>query len=428
MEGDDSRIRLSVRLLGPLRAFVGASEPPLGPPLRRAVLAVLAVRRDQVVYRGDLIDAVWGENLPRDPAGGLHTYVAGLRRVLEPVRPPRSPGRHIQSHASGYRLLLSPEGSDLAVFERLRDQGRANWRAGRNEAAERLFGEALGLFEGPPLGGVPGPFAGTQRSWLTEQRQSVAGDLVDVLLAQRRHDEAIAATRRLADEEPLRERTWAQLMLALYRDGRQADALGSFDRARAALAEALGLDPGPQLGALRQRIVESDPTLLDDAGAGRGIGAVRGAVAVWRREGVCPHPGRRGPGPCPDRGGRGPYLSPEDRSPRPGRLGTGPYLGRTGSGLYPAREGADPYPRSPPQALARHGSTSRAARTTSPAGQSRPGGSRRPPSGRGCARSTGWRGSARRRSRCTPPGGSSTVTRMCGSTSTCMVTPRAGRL
>ncbi|WP_405590052.1 AfsR/SARP family transcriptional regulator [Streptomyces sp. NBC_01190] len=347
MEGDDSRIRLSVRLLGPLRAFVGASEPPLGPPLRRAVLAVLAVRRDQVVYRGDLIDAVWGENLPRDPAGGLHTYVAGLRRVLEPVRPPRSPGRHIQSHASGYRLLLSPEGSDLAVFERLRDQGRANWRAGRNEAAERLFGEALGLFEGPPLGGVPGPFAGTQRSWLTEQRQSVAGDLVDVLLAQRRHDEAIAATRRLADEEPLRERTWAQLMLALYRDGRQADALGSFDRARAALAEALGLDPGPQLGALRQRIVESDPTLLDDAGAGRGIGAVRGAVAVWRREGGLPAPGQEGAWPVPGPGGSRPVPEPGGPQPAPRPVGHRSVPGPDGLRSVPGPRGRRPVPEKP---------------------------------------------------------------------------------
>ncbi|MEU3460671.1 BTAD domain-containing putative transcriptional regulator [Streptomyces sp. NPDC006733] len=303
VEGDDARSRLSVRLLGPLRACVGAGEPPLGPPLQRAVFAVLAVRRDQVVYHGDLIDAVWGERLPRDPAGGLHTYVAGLRRVLEPLRPPRSPGRHLQSHASGYRLLLSAEGSDLAVFERLRDQGRAHWRAGQNGAAERLFGEALGLFAGPPLGGVPGPFAGTQRSWLTEQRQAVAGDRVDVLLAQRRHDEAIEAARRLADEEPLRERTWAQLMLALYRDGRQVDALRSFDRARAALAEALGLDPGPQLGALRQRIVRSDPTLLDDAGAaaGSGAGAVQGAAAVGWREGSLSGPGRQQAWPAAER-------------------------------------------------------------------------------------------------------------------------------
>ncbi|MEE4543165.1 BTAD domain-containing putative transcriptional regulator [Streptomyces sp. V4-01] len=287
--GDEAEPRLSVRLLGPARAFVGAREPSLGPPLQRAVFAVLAVRRNQIVDRGDLIDAVWGEDLPSDPAGGLHTYVAGLRRVLDPGRPRRSPGRHLQSHPSGYRLLLLPEASDLARFEQLRDRGRAEWRAGRNASAERLLREALDLFEGPPLGGVPGPFAGTQRSWLTEQRQSVAGDRIDVLLAQGRDDEATDAARRLADEEPLRERTWAQLMLALYRDGRQADALASFDRARDALAEALGLDPGPHLGSLRQRIVASDPSLLDDAAPGGHAGA---------------GPWSGGPRPVPDEGMR----------------------------------------------------------------------------------------------------------------------------
>src|SRR5690349_19985036 len=122
-----------------------------------------------------MIEAVWVEVLPGNPEGAVHTYVAGLRRALEPVRAPRSPGRFLESHPSGYRLVLpDPAATDLARFERLGDEGRAAVRTGRLPSAERLFGEALGLFHGSLLGGVPGPFAEARRNWLAEARQSLA--------------------------------------------------------------------------------------------------------------------------------------------------------------------------------------------------------------------------------------------------------------
>ncbi|MBM9508161.1 AfsR/SARP family transcriptional regulator [Actinacidiphila acididurans] len=263
-QGDDGRPGLAVRLLGPVRAQLDLREVPLGPPLQRALFTVLAVRHDQVVGTTELIDAVWGEDLPGNPEGGVHTYVAGLRRALEPGRTRRSPGRHLLSHPSGYRLTLPAEASDLARFEKLRDEGRRAWRAGRAEAAEQLLDRALALFDGTALGGVPGPFAQSQRSWLGEQRIAVAEDRIDVLLARGRYGDAIAAARPLTDGQPLRERPWAQLMTALYRDGRQSEALAAYDRARAAAVEALGLDPGPLLAGLRQRIVVADPALLAD--------------------------------------------------------------------------------------------------------------------------------------------------------------------
>ncbi|WP_177226145.1 AfsR/SARP family transcriptional regulator [Actinacidiphila rubida] len=259
---------LTVHLLGPVRALLDGRDVALGPPLQRAVFTVLAVRRDQVVDRGELIDAVWGEALPGNPEGAVHTYVAGLRRALEPVRVRRSPGRFVQSHPSGYRLVLpDAAATDLARFERLADEGRAAVRAGRPDAAERLFGEALALFHGSVLGGVPGPFAQVRRDWLAGARQSLAEDRAEVLLRQGRYREAADEARLLADGEPLRERPWALLMTALYRDGRQAEALAAYERARAASAELLGLDPGPLLGGLRQRIVVADPALLPDGGA-----------------------------------------------------------------------------------------------------------------------------------------------------------------
>ncbi|WP_255945441.1 AfsR/SARP family transcriptional regulator [Streptomyces odontomachi] len=265
---DDGQEQLSVRLLGPLRARIGAREPALGPPLQRAVFAVLAVRCNQVVSSSELIDAVWGEDLPGRPEGSVHTYVAGLRRVLEPGRPRRSPGRYLQSHASGYRLSVPGEAVDLVRFQQLRDEGRRAWQARRAAVAERLFGEALTLFDGMVLGGVPGPFAQTQRNWLAEERQSLAEDRVDVLIARGRYDEAIAEARLSTGEQPLRERPWAQLMLALYRAGRQSEALVAYERARAVSVEWLGLDPGPLLAGVRQRIVTADPGLLTDATGG----------------------------------------------------------------------------------------------------------------------------------------------------------------
>ncbi|SHN12599.1 NB-ARC domain-containing protein [Actinacidiphila paucisporea] len=114
------------------------------------------------------------------------------------------------------------------------------------------------------LGGVPGPFAESQRSWLDEQRLSLAEDRIDILLARNRCDDAIGGARLLTGAQPLRERPWAQLMLALYRDGRQSEALAAYGQARAASTEVLGLDPGPLLAGLRQRIVVADPGLLAD--------------------------------------------------------------------------------------------------------------------------------------------------------------------
>lgn len=253
---------LFIRLLGPLQAFRDGREVALGPPLQRALFTVLALRSNQVVYSSELIDAIWGEDVPERPEGGVHTYIAGLRRVLEPERTRRSPGRIIESRNPGYRLNLPAEATDLAQFERHREDGRRSYEAGRLSDAVKASEEALALFDGTALGGVSGRFAEVQRSRLAEQRLEVIEERIGALLALGRHSETISQLRILTSEHPLRERPWTQLMLALYRDGRQADALAAFERARAASAEELGLDPGPALTGLRQRIVVGDPSLI----------------------------------------------------------------------------------------------------------------------------------------------------------------------
>lgn len=248
-------------MLGPLRAFAGEREIELGPPLQRALFAVLALRSNHVVYRAELIDALWGEELPNRPEGGVHTYVAGLRRAFEPGRGHRSPGRVIESHGSGYLLRATSDAIDLARFERCVEDARTAAGSGDLATAERRYDEALGLFDGAALGGVPGPFAATHRDRLAEVRLGVVEDRIDVILARGRHAAVIGDLRTMTAEHPLRERAWSQLMLACYRAGRQADALAAFDQARRACARDLGLDPGPALRQLRQRIIVADPAL-----------------------------------------------------------------------------------------------------------------------------------------------------------------------
>jgi DNA-binding SARP family transcriptional activator len=258
---------LFIRLLGPLRAFVDGREVALGPPLQRALFTVLAVRANQVVYSSELIDAVWGDEVPERPEGGVHTYIAGLRRALEPGRARRSPGRVLESRSPGYRLNLTAGGTDLAQFERHREEGRRAHEAGYLNDAVKSFEDALALFDGEPLGGVPGPFAETQRRPLADQRLALVEDRTSALLDLGRHRETIGPLRILTSDHPLRERPWTQLMLALYRDGRPADALAAFEQARAVYAEELGLDPGAALTTLRQQIVVGDPALSPAAPA-----------------------------------------------------------------------------------------------------------------------------------------------------------------
>lgn len=252
---------LRVGVLGPVTAWLDDEEVPAGQPRQQAVLAVLASRANRVVSRGELVDAVWGAQAPATAEGGIYTYVAGLRRVLSPGRKPRDPGTVVISSGAGYLLRLDTGGLDAEVFGRQLAQARAERAEGFLPGAERKLRDALALWRGAAVAGVPGPFAEAERHRLTELRVAAAEEHADVLLALGRNEEAIPELTVLVAEHQLREHTRAMLMVALYRCGRQADALRVYREAREVLAAELGIEPGPELSRVHQRVLAMDPEL-----------------------------------------------------------------------------------------------------------------------------------------------------------------------
>jgi DNA-binding SARP family transcriptional activator len=259
---------LRVGVLGPVTAWRDEREVTAGQPRQLAVLGVLAMRANRVVSRGELVDAVWGEQPPASAEGGIYTYIAGLRRVLEPDRPLRAPDRTRRAAASvlvtaggGYMLRLAHGSLDADCFEQLLGQVRALRGQGDLAGAARAVDEALALWRGPAFAGVPGPFAEAERQRLGQLRTAAAEERADLLLAQGRPTEAVAELTVLAAEYPLRERARGLLMIGLYRCGRQADALQVFRDVRDRLADELGIDPSAELTHIHQQVLATDPAL-----------------------------------------------------------------------------------------------------------------------------------------------------------------------
>ncbi len=252
---------LRVGVLGPVRAWLSGRELPIGPPRQQAVLGMMAMRANRVVSRDELVDAVWGQQAPASAEGGVHTYVAGLRRVLEPGRSRRGPSQVLASAGGGYALRLDPGQVDAVVFERSLQQGRRLRSSGDLNGAIAALDTALGEWHGSAFAGVPGPFAAAERVRLAELRSAAAEERAEVLLDLGRHEQAVPELAALVAEHPLRERMRGLLMIALYRCGRQAEALQAFHDARQVLGEELGIDPGPELSRIHQQILALDPEL-----------------------------------------------------------------------------------------------------------------------------------------------------------------------
>jgi len=241
---------LEFRILGPLEAAADSEPLQLSGQKQRALLALLLLDANRVVSTDRIIDALWGEEPPRTAATSLQNFVSQLRKLLGSdvlvTKPP------------GYQLRIEPEQLDLERFTRLVEESRAEPPAERAAKLRR----ALALWRGPPLADLGfKAFAQQEIGRLEELRLAALEDRVDAELEAGRHSDLIGELEAFADEHPLRERLRSQLMLALYRSGRQAEALQIYHDTRRVLVDELGIEPSPSLQQLHGAILRQDPRL-----------------------------------------------------------------------------------------------------------------------------------------------------------------------
>ena len=240
------------RVLGPLEVSAESGSIVLGGPKQRAVLANLIVRANQLVPADTLIDLVWGDEPPESARNVLQTYVSHLRKALGSGR--------LEGRAPGYILHLDPGEVDARRFEDLLREARSF--DGQADRSAPLFREALDLWRGPAFADLS-----TEASLqgeiarLEDLRMQAVEEGIDADIRCGRHLEVLGELETRTRETPLRERLWALLILALYRSGRQADALAAYRRLRDVLAEELGVDPSPDLRSLHERVLRQDPGL-----------------------------------------------------------------------------------------------------------------------------------------------------------------------
>ncbi|HEU5477140.1 MAG TPA: BTAD domain-containing putative transcriptional regulator [Gaiellaceae bacterium] len=242
------------RILGPVEALLDGESAAVGAPKQRGLLALLLVNRRRVVTADQLVDGLWGEDPPASAVQSLQVYVHGLRRALG--------GERIETSGRGYRAVVGEDELDLDRFERTLERGRAALEAGRADDAAEDLREALAIWRGPALANVPEETRRAAEADRLEELRLTALELrYDAELACGRHDAVVAELEAVTAEQPYRERFLHQRMLALYRCGRQADALEVYRDARRILVEELGLEPSPALQELERAILRQDPSL-----------------------------------------------------------------------------------------------------------------------------------------------------------------------
>ena len=254
---------MQFQILGPCEVSQDGSPLPLGGVKQRALLAALLLDAGRVVSADRLIDDLWGEEAPFQARHNLQELVSQLRKSL------RTAGTddRIVTRATGYVIEVAPGELDLHRFESLVSEGRASSTAGDLSTAAAKIAEALALWQGPPLADlVFEGFAQQEIARLEELRISVLEERLALDLALGHHGDVIGELQSYVEANPLRERLREQLMLALYRSDRQAEALEAYRQGRALLAEELGLDPSPALRNMEAAILGQDPD-LDPPGA-----------------------------------------------------------------------------------------------------------------------------------------------------------------
>lgn len=244
--------RMLFKVLGPLEVSVEDRQATLGGPRQRSVLANLLVQINRVVPSEDLIDLVWGEDPPASARKTLQSYVTHLRRALGRER--------LEWRSPGYILHLDPGELDAARFEALVREAKAACMS--PDTASALYRRALQLWRGRAFADLAsgGPLAAEARR-LDELRLQAVEGMLAADLACGRHGDVVAQLESLTQKEPLRESLWGQLMLALYRSGRQSDSLAAYQRIRDVLADELGVDPTEELQRLHEQILRHDPAL-----------------------------------------------------------------------------------------------------------------------------------------------------------------------
>ncbi len=251
---------MEYRILGPLEVLDDGRPVALGGAKQRALLTILLVHAGEAVSRDHLVEELWSGNPPETAATALQVHVSQLRKVLGTHA--GNAGPRIATRPPGYALLLDGDELDVARFDELVRAGRAALAAGRPADAAAALGEALALWRGRPLPELGAtPEAELERARLADARLAATEDWVEAELQLGEHREVVGELETLVRANPLRERLRSQLMLALYRSGRQADALEAYRQGRRLLAEELGLEPGEELRGLERAILQHDSSL-----------------------------------------------------------------------------------------------------------------------------------------------------------------------
>src|SRR4051794_30544292 len=246
---------MNFRILGPLEVSDHVGAVPLRGIKPRSVLAVLLLHANEPVSAERLAHALWGDEAPAGATKTVQVHVSRLRKAL-------GDAAIVETTPAGYRLRVSPDELDAERFKDRVKEGQRALAAGEAERAASVLREALGLWRGPPLAGLEfEAFAQVEIAWLEEQRMAALETRIEADLALGRHAENAAELQRLVADHPTRERLVGQLMVALYRCGRQAEALEAYREAHRALVEHAGIEPGPELRRLQEAILGQSPAL-----------------------------------------------------------------------------------------------------------------------------------------------------------------------
>ncbi|MEU1786030.1 BTAD domain-containing putative transcriptional regulator [Streptomyces sparsogenes] len=264
MAAERERVRgqqLRFTVLGPVRAWRGDEQISTGSPQQKALLAALLLRGGRTATAPELIDGLWGDEPPDAAIAALRTYASRLRKAFGPD------SDVLVSESGGYAIRIGMGALDTDVAEQLAAEAEKAQHSGDRTRARELINKALDLWDGEPLAGLPGPYAETQRMRLEEWHLVLIETRLDLDLDVGFHAEAVSELTALTAQHPFRERLRELLMLALYRSGRQAEALAVYNDTRRLLAEELGADPCAELSELQQRILQADAGLAAPADA-----------------------------------------------------------------------------------------------------------------------------------------------------------------